>query len=126
MIAQLAPRPSGPAAAAVLREVFRSLHAPVTFRLWDGTAVRLGAGTPVATVVIHKPETFARLMDDPSPGQFAEAYVASAIDFEGDMLELMRVANDAEAVHLTFGQKLGVLWTLLRDRWSPQTRVPAR
>ena len=126
MIAQLAPRPSGPAAAAVLRQVFGGLRVPVAFRLWDGTAVRLGGDTPVATIVIHKPETFAQLMDDPSPGNFAEAYVASAVDFEGDMLEMMRAANEADSIQLTVGQKLGILWMLLRDRWAPRARVPAR
>ena len=126
MIAQLAPRPSGHTAAAVLRQVFGSLRVPVAFRLWDGTAVRVGAGSPVVTVVIHKPETFAQLMDDPSPGHFAEAYVASDVDFDGDMLEMMRAANEADAIHLTVGQKLGILWMLLRDRWAPRERVAAR
>jgi hypothetical protein len=126
MIAQIAPRPSGPAAADVLRQVFGGLQVPIAFRLWDGTTIRVGGAPPVVTIVIHKPETFAQLMDDPSPGHFAEAYVASDVDFEGDLFEMMRAANEADSLHLTVGQKLGILWMLLRDRWAPRARVPAR
>ena len=73
-----------------------ALPGPFAFRLWDGTEVRLGSGMPVATAVIKSPEAFVRLMRDPSPGNFAEAYVDSAIDLEGDLFATMDVANAVE------------------------------
>ena len=77
MIHRLAPQPTPARAAAILREVFGALPGPFAFRVWDGTEVRLGPGMPVATAVIKSPEAFVRLMRDPSPGNFAEAYVDS-------------------------------------------------
>jgi cyclopropane-fatty-acyl-phospholipid synthase len=114
MIARLAPRPSAPAAADVLRRVFGHVRAPFAFRLWDGTEVGLGEGPPACTVVVHRPETFARLMDDPSPGHFAEAYVSSQIDIEGDLLAAMGVANEVEDMRLGLRDKLAVLRRLRR------------
>jgi cyclopropane-fatty-acyl-phospholipid synthase len=114
MIARLAPRPRPAAAAAVLRRVFGHVRAPFAFRLWDGTEVRLGQGEPVCTVVVHRTETFAALMDDPSPGHFAEAYVSGAIDIEGDLFAAMGVANEVEGLRLSLGERLRILATLVR------------
>ena len=115
MIARLAPRPSAAAAAAVLRRVFRDVRTGFAFRLWDGAEVRLGEGAPVCTVVFHRPEAFSRLMDDPSPGKFGEAYVTSEIDIEGDLFAAMTVANEVEGLSLSLGDKLRLLATLVRS-----------
>lgn len=116
MIARLVPRPPAAAAASVLRDLFGRLRTPVGFRLWDGREVRVGEGAPVATVVILAPETFARLMDDPSPGRFAEAYVEQAVEIEGDLFAAMAAANELDAIRLTLGQKLRILGRLLLRR----------
>jgi len=113
MIAHLVPRPPAPIAASVLRDLFAQLRTPLAFRLWDGREVRVGQGPPVATVVIRAPETFARLMDDPSPGRFAEAYVEQAVEIEGDLFQIMAAADEADAIRLTLGQKLRILGRLL-------------
>jgi hypothetical protein len=105
-------RPSATAAASVLREVFAPLRTPLAFRLWDGTTVRLGQGEPACVVVIPQAETFTDLMRDPSPGHFAEAYASSAIDLEGDLFAVMRVANEVETIKLTLGQRLRILRSL--------------
>ena len=103
MIARLAPQPTPARAAAILREVFGGLSGPFAFRLWDGTAV------------IKSPEAFVRLMRDPSPGNFAEAYVDSAIDLEGDLFATMDVANAIEEVRLSATQKV----RLFLSMWRP-------
>ena len=95
------PHPTPARAAAILRDVFGSIGTPFAFRLWDGSEVRFGARPPVAVAVIKTPETFVDLMRDPSPGHFAEAYVASAIDLEGDLFASMEVANAVEDIRLT-------------------------
>lgn len=114
MPALLTPRPTAHRAAAILREVFGSLEAPFAFRLWDGTEVRFGQERPVATAVIKSPETFVRLMRDPSPGNFAEAYVASDIDLEGDLFATMDVANAIEEIQLSGPKKLRLLFSMWR------------
>ena len=111
MIHRLAPQPTAARAASILREVFGGLPGPFAFRLWDGTEVRLGTGM----AVIKSPEAFVRLMRDPSPGNFAEAYVDSAIDLEGDLFATMDVANAVEEVRLSPTQKV----RLFLSMWRP-------
>jgi hypothetical protein len=96
-------------AGDVLREVFATVHADFAFRLWDGALVPFGAGPPAFTVVIHAPETFLRLMRDPTPLAFGEAYVGGAIDIEGDMFAAMHVANVLEDLRLPLAQRLRLL-----------------
>ena len=96
-------------AGDVLREVFATVHADFAFRLWDGALVPFGAGPPAFTVVIHAPETFLRLMRDPTPLAFGEAYVGGAIDIEGDMFAAMHVANALEDLRLPLAQRFRLL-----------------
>ena len=101
-------------AATLLREVFGSVDAGFTFRLWDGTDARLGHGPPRFTVVIHEARTFVRLMRDPTPLTFAEAFVDGAIDIEGDLFAAMEVANEIEDLKVPMRVRLralGALWT---------------
>jgi cyclopropane-fatty-acyl-phospholipid synthase len=115
MMQRLAPSPTPARAAAILREVFRGVPGPFAFRLWDGTEVTLGPGAPVATAVIKAPATFVNLVRDPSPGNFAEAYVASEIDLEGDLFATMDVANAVEGIRLSPMKKL----RLFVSMWRP-------
>lgn len=101
-------------AAAVLHRLFGHLEPGFAFRLWDGRRVALGRGEPVCTVVIHRPETFVRLVRDPSPLNFAEAYVESAIDLEGDLFAAMSIANCVEQIHVSLVDRMRILSTLWR------------
>ena len=111
----LMPRPTASRAARILREVFAGLPGSFAFRLWDGTEVKFAAGDPVSTAFIKSPDTFVRLIRDPSPGNFAEAYVDSAVDLEGDLFATMDVANAVEGIRLSPLQKL----RLLLSMWRP-------
>jgi len=102
-------------AADVLRRVFHEVPTAFAFRLWDGTLVPLGHGAPLVTAVIHQPATFMRLIRDPSPLNFAEAYVEQIIDIEGDLSAAITVADEMEDVHLSWRDRLRVLV----DLWRP-------
>lgn len=112
MLDFLTPRPSAARAAGILRDVFGSIQAPFAFRLWDGQEVRLGGGAPVCTAVIKSPEIFLRLIRDPTPYNFAEAYVASAIDLEGDLFAAMNVANAVEELRVPLLKRARILLSL--------------
>jgi hypothetical protein len=112
MLAFLTPTPTPARAAQILRRVFGGLPASFAFRLWDGQDVRFGPDAPVCTAVIKSPETFLELIRDPSPYNFAEAYVQSRIDLEGDLFGAMDVANAVENVRVTPLQKLSILLSL--------------
>jgi hypothetical protein len=109
-------RPSPACAAGILRDVFGQLPVAFGFRLWNGEEVRWGAGEPACTAVITTPETFVRLMRDPTPYNFAVAYVEGAIDIEGDLFVAMEVANVVEEVRLSPMQKARLLLKLWRGR----------
>ena len=104
--------PSSTVAASILREIFRGLATGFAFRLWDGTTVALGAGPSRFTVVVHAPQTFRRLIRDPKPSNFAEAFVESAIDIEGDLFAAMEVADVIENLKVPLGVRLRLLGTL--------------
>jgi cyclopropane-fatty-acyl-phospholipid synthase len=106
-----APRLSA-RAGDVLRQVFGTVQSDFAFRLWDGTLVALGAGPPAFTVVIHAPGTFLKLMRDPTPLAFGEAYVGGAIDIEGDLFAAMHVASALEDLRLPLAQRLRLLLSI--------------
>jgi len=105
---------SAPRAVTILRRLFGQIEDDVAFRLWDGTPVSLGGGAPVCTVVLHRPETFVRLVRDPSPLNFAEAYVEGAIDIEGDLFAAMRIANSLEDMRVSSLDRLRIVLTMVR------------
>jgi hypothetical protein len=74
----------------------------------------VGPGVPVCTAVIKSPQVFLALIRDPSPYNFAEAYVQSRLDLEGDLFQAMDVANAVEGVRVTPLQKLKILLSLWR------------
>jgi len=102
-------------AASILRRVFERIPTGFAFRLWDGTIVELGHGAPVCTAVIREPATFLRLMRDPSPLNFAEAYVESALDIEGDLFAGMKVADAMEEIRVSPADRLRLFLSLWRD-----------
>jgi cyclopropane-fatty-acyl-phospholipid synthase len=112
MIGSRVPGSTAASAASILSDVFAGLAGGFAFRLWDGTAVVLGEEPPRFTVVIHAPRTFARLMRDPTPLTFAEAFVEGAIDIEGDLFAAMDVANAVEDLKVPLRVRLRVLGAL--------------
>src|SRR5687768_4840086 len=104
--------PSSTSAASILREIFGGLATGFAFRLWDGTLVLLGEGPPRFTVVVHAPQAFRRLIRDPSPLNFAEAFVESAIDIEGDLFAAMEIADAVEDLKVPLSVRLRLLATL--------------
>ncbi len=112
MIARLISRSSSHRAAEILGQVFGHIAKPFAFRLWDGTDVPIGGGPPAFTVVIHTPAAFLRLVRAPSPLNFAEAFVESAIDIEGDLFAVMAVADVVEELNLPLSRRLRILAAL--------------
>lgn len=110
-------------AADVLRQVFASAPGPFAFRLWDGTVVALGSGPPAFTVTVHAADTLRRLMRDPTPLAFAEAYVDGALDIDGDLFAAMHVANALEELRLPLAQRLRLLVSMGSAALLPGTRA---
>src|SRR2546422_2240337 len=108
------PSPARAGAARFPGGVSGNFWPPFASRLGDGREVGLGPAQPVCTAVIKTPGTFLRLIRDPSPYTFAEAYVESAIELEGDLFAAMDVANAVEEIRLSPLRKLRLLLSLWR------------
>jgi cyclopropane-fatty-acyl-phospholipid synthase len=113
-VTRLSRRLTSRRAAEILHRVFDDLPAGFAFRLWDGTQVTLGAGPPVCTAVVHQPETFVRLIRDPTPLNFAEAYVEGALDIEGDLFEAMKIADGIEGIQVSLTDRVRILLAMWR------------
>ena len=109
-------RPGPRTAASILRIIFRRIDASFAFRLWDGSEVRFGSSEPVMTVVVHSPDAFVALVRDPSPGNFADAYVTGRIDLDGDLFATMALANQMEDLRLSLGERWKILASLCGGR----------
>ena len=113
---QLPDPPSAATRAAdALHQIFGRFAASFAFRLWDGTIVPIGDGAPAFTVVLRTPETFARLMRNPTPYAFAQAYVESALDIEGDLFAAMHVSETLESLRLPLRERLRLGWRMRRE-----------
>src|SRR5207253_4273472 len=97
------------AAAGLLRRVFASLEAPLTFRLWDGTTARVGtAGESGCAVVFRSRGAFRRIVRRPTSLRFGEAYIDGELDIEGDIFAAMRAASAIERLRVPLGVRLAV------------------
>lgn len=110
-------------AADALKEVFATAPGDFAFRLWDGTIVPFGSGPPAFTVVVHSADTFLRLIRDPTPLAFAEAYVDGALDLEGDLFAVMHVANALEELRLPLARRLRLLVSMGSAALRPGARA---
>ena len=102
-------------AAGILRDVFGGLDHGLSFRLWDGTTLSVGREALAIEVTFPSLDAFKRVMLNPSADAFAEAYCDSVIDVEGDLFEVMKVADSMETVELGTIQKFKIalrIWKL--------------
>src|SRR5262249_60836610 len=114
MTASLLPSPTPARAARIRRELFGHNVTPVALRLWDGREVRLSSDEALSTVVFKSPEVFLDLIRDPTPYNFAEAYVSGRLDFEGDVFAMMPFANKVEGIRVRLHQKVRLFLSLWR------------
>ncbi len=85
----------------LLEELLGS-DSPVAVRAYDGT--QFGSPDAKATIVIHSPDAFRRILTRPGELGFARAYVAGDADIEGDVFELFRLQERIPSPRLTLAQ----------------------
>jgi cyclopropane-fatty-acyl-phospholipid synthase len=108
-------RAAGDRAARILERVFAPIVQPLRFRLWDGTTVRVGGkGESEFEIVFRSPEVFRRILRQPTPLRFGEAFIGGEIDIEGDVFSAMQAATEVEELRLSLGTRLALLPELLR------------
>lgn len=75
----------------VLESFFKSIrHADFKVVYWDGEVAKYGEGEPRTTIIFREAPTLN--LEDPVRA-FGEAYIDGAVDYEGNLEEIIRVAE---------------------------------
>jgi len=100
--------PASPAAGAaeILREIYAEAEYGVTFRLWDGTEVRVGRQVCPVTVTFRSPSALRRVLVNPTVSEFAEAYSEGDLDMDGDLIASMPAADAFEEIDIPIWRRL--------------------
>lgn len=91
-------RSAASGAADVLRRIFADLEYGLNFRMWDGSTLAVGREVVPVTVVFTSLAAFKRVLLNPQADAFAEAYCDGAIDFKGDLFEVMKVGDSLDSI----------------------------
>jgi cyclopropane-fatty-acyl-phospholipid synthase len=70
---------------------------PVSVRAYDGSS--LGPPDARTAIVVRSPDALRRIVTAPGELGFGRAYVAGDLDVEGDIFEVIAVANRAQRIH---------------------------
>jgi len=92
----------------VLRRLFREFDGNFRVRLWDGSEVRLGAGAPEFTLVLHSPSAFRDIALSRDPLRLAELYFYGSIDLEGDLFSAIKIRYHLADLHLPLGEMIAL------------------
>jgi cyclopropane-fatty-acyl-phospholipid synthase len=71
---------------------------PVAFRAYDGST--FGPADARTTIVVRSPDALRRIVTAPDELGFGRAYVAGELEVDGDIFDVMSVANHIEELHL--------------------------
>jgi cyclopropane-fatty-acyl-phospholipid synthase len=71
---------------------------PVAFRAYDGS--RCGPSDARTTIVVRSPDALRRIVTAPDELGFGRAYVAGELEVDGDIFDVMAVANYIEELRL--------------------------
>jgi cyclopropane-fatty-acyl-phospholipid synthase len=83
--------------ADLLRDVLGN-DVPVAFRAYDGSS--FGPTDARTTIVVRSPDALRRIVTAPDELGFGRAYVAGELDVDGDIFDVMTVANYIEELRL--------------------------
>src|SRR3984893_17501507 len=71
---------------------------PVAFRAYDGSS--FGPADADTTIVVRSPDALRRIVTAPDELGFGRAYVAGELEVEGDIFDVMSVAEYIEELKL--------------------------
>jgi cyclopropane-fatty-acyl-phospholipid synthase len=83
-------------ARRIVEHFAKQLDVPLSFRLWDGTSIPLGAGAQEGRgVFVTSSNAFTELLRRPSLDTLFQLHARGEIDLEGlDLIEVMAIARD--------------------------------
>ena len=100
------PRSGTEPAKYILRRLFDGFAGGIRFRLWDGSEIQCGRGSPKMGLTFHSPAAFRNMALTRDPMRLAEHYLHGDLDIDGDIYSAINIRHHLEALHLTLGDKL--------------------
>ncbi|HME39894.1 MAG TPA: cyclopropane-fatty-acyl-phospholipid synthase family protein [Steroidobacteraceae bacterium] len=111
----------GELAAELLTRLFRRLPMSFNARLWNGTALKVGAadsgaGESPFTLVFRNPEVVCSAVLGRDPLRLAESYFRGDMDIEGDFFAALGLRDHLQALQMSVGEQIGVAASAMRLR----------
>jgi len=108
-------------ASDLLARLFRRYPGSLNLRLWNGTALRVGANAAGGadspfTLVFKSPEAVWSAVLGRDPLALADAYFRGDLDIEGDFFAALSLKDHLEELQLPAAEKLRAAFTALRLR----------
>jgi cyclopropane-fatty-acyl-phospholipid synthase len=108
-------------ASHLLAHLFRRYPDTLNLRLWDGTALSVGAAAGSGrdlpfTLVFRNPQVVWSTVLSRDPLILAEAYFRGDLDIEGDFFGALSIKDHLDALKLPAGEQLRAMLTALRLR----------
>ena len=104
-------------ASKLLVHLFRHYRGCVAVRLWDGTALNLGQGSPNLadevpsfTLVLRNPDVVVVLVLGRDRLRLADAYFRGDMDIEGDFFAALRLKDHLDTIHMSLLDRVQTLW----------------
>jgi cyclopropane-fatty-acyl-phospholipid synthase len=114
-------------ARQLLTRIFQNYIGNLAIRLWDGETLKLGAGTPEATLIFHDAHSLRDLILFRDLLHLAEDYFAGHVSVEGDIYTILRLKDYLRSLKMSAREKSILVGSalFLRDgsRKSAQTPV---
>jgi len=108
-------------ASDLLARLFRRYPGSLNLRLWNGTALRVGANAAAGadspfTLVFKSPEAVWSAVLGRDPLALADAYFRGDLDIEGDFFAALSLKDHLETLQLPAAEKLRAAFTALQLR----------
>lgn len=97
----------------ILNRLFQEYSGAFAVRLWNGSMLYIGEGTPAFTICLEQASVLRNMVWFTDPKHLAEAYLAGEVQILGDFHAAMQLREHFEALSLPLHEKLGLVFRAL-------------
>jgi cyclopropane-fatty-acyl-phospholipid synthase len=116
-------------ARIILNRLFEDYNGAFAVRLWNGSMIEIGEGTPAFTVCLEQAAVLRNMVWFNDPKHLAEAYFAGDIQVLGDFHAAMQLREHFEALSLPLHEKLALVFralTLASETTLSDLQMPSK
>jgi cyclopropane-fatty-acyl-phospholipid synthase len=109
----------------ILNRLFQDFPGSFAVRLWNGSMLYIGEGTPAFTFCLEQASVLRNMVLFSDPKRLAEAYFAGEIQIHGDFNAAMQLRNYFESLSLPLSDMLGLVFRALTmaDSYIERTEI---